>query len=128
MKLRDYIEKKAASKRQLRLAKKFIEEGTRARAFKSGGGLSSLPPQQYLPVSKKLSDTMQLGRMGMNIRDKHRLGREAAREFAKGNTGFAQDLVDLGKARSDFRKSQMRGFHSKNMQRKARKAFGKINK
>ena len=97
MNIRDYIEKKAASKRQLRLAKKYIEEGTRARAFKSGGGINKLPPKEYLAASKKLSDTMRLGRMGANIRDKHLTGREAAREFAKGNTAYAQDLVDLGK-------------------------------
>lgn len=115
MKLKDYIEKRAASKRQLRLAKKFIEEAN----------LASEKSKDSIWASKELFDKINLGEIGHRTLAKHRHGRSAAKAYATRSPHAGDAFVDLGRYTEDLRKRQMEVFNSKKMQEKAIRAFGK---
>lgn len=130
MKLRDYIEKTAASKRQLRLAKKYMGEQAEAKGIRRAISRKQHPP---LPPKGKLEmrKSLKLGRIARAVDSKHQYGRDAARFYAMGDSRMGDHMRDLGKKEELKRQTHMkepRQHRFGSLQRKARYAFGRINK
>ena len=130
MSLRNYIEKTAATKRQLRLAKKYMDELVEAKNLRRAIARKQHPP---LPPKGKLElrKSLNLGRIASAVDSKHQYGREAARFYAMGNSRMGDMMRDLGKQHELKRQRHMTGIPKHkfgNLQSKARKAFGKANK
>ena len=130
MKLRDYIEKRAASKRQLRLAKKYMAEAADAKHARQLAREVKFIPKSPRQFMQQTTGQMELGRIAETVAAKHRRGREAAKAYAMGDISRGDRLRRKGEMEEFQRKLRMElppRLYG-NTQAKARKAFGKINK
>ena len=139
MKLRDYIEKRASSRRQLRLAKKYSQEAKPAfEAYMGHHGfgpsglrrVGSVPYKSLSPKElKEAQKAMDLGYVGDVMKEKHDLGRKAAKAYAMGDQAGGDYFAGKGLDAMHHRKQMMQHLKgNRALQRKARKAFGRINK
>ena len=129
MKLRDYIEKRAATKRQLRLADKYMAESDEANMARRSFNKKSNPFSAR--DVKDIQGRLALGRVARAVEKKHRHGRGAARAYAMGDTRMGDMMRAYGEAEEHRRQNLMRKLRPSkhgSLQRKARKAFGKIIK
>lgn len=119
MNIRDYIEKVASSRAQLRLAKKQIDKG--GKAFSRI--MAHNDPENPMRLSRRhlRRDNATMGRYhdALNVKAKHRYGRQAAEAYAMGDKvsgdmykrfgqGEKKDLMDSRFARRNLAKEVAR--------------------
>ena len=129
MNIHKYLEKTAATKRQLRLADKYMAESDEANMARRSFNKKSNPFSAK--DVKDIQGRLALGRVARAVEKKHRHGRGAARAYAMGDTRMGDMMRAYGEAEEHRRQHYMRRLkRSKHgsLQSKARKAFGRIIK
>jgi len=128
MNIHDYIEKAAASKRQLRMigvARENSKKLGNAR-FKIKAPDSVRPQRRKAyedQMNQRAKDLRQTRIVGKNVYQKHTYGRKAARAFAQGDVSRGNKLVALGRRARNKRDKRLNAIKDPKLRRQANFMF-----